>query len=233
MRVGVVLPTFEHTADDALLAAGEAEREGLHGVFAYDHLWPMGQPGRPAISPYPLLGAVASRTRRVAVGTLVARVGLVPDDVLVAELLAIDVVSGGRAVASVGTGDAKSSGENRAYGVGFPPARERRERLAAIVTQLRSSSVTTWVGGGSDATNAVARATGAALNLWGAPPATVAAAAATGEVTWGGMLPESVTDSATLLAALDRAGASWAVVGWPGSCDMIVAAASTAGLSLG
>jgi len=233
MRVGVVLPTFERSADRALDAACEAERAGLHGVFAYDHLWPMGQPGRPAISPYPLLGAVASRTTRVALGTLVARVGLVPDDVLVRELLTLQVVSAGRAVVAVGTGDAKSAAENRAYGVAFEAPRRRRERLGAVVASLRRAGVPTWVGGGSEATDAVARSTGAALNLWGATPGIVAAAARSGEVTWAGSLPGDPGDAAALLAALGRAGASWAVLGWPGSCGPIVAAASTAGFALG
>ena len=46
----------------------------------------MGQPDRPALSSGPLLGAVAASTSTISVGTLVARVGLLPDDVLVAVL---------------------------------------------------------------------------------------------------------------------------------------------------
>jgi hypothetical protein len=133
MRVGIVLPTFAATADAALSAAADAEARGIHGVFAYDHLWPMGHPGRPALSPSPVLAAVAMRTTRVAVGILVARVGLRPDDVLLDELASLQALSLGRLVAGIGTGDAKSAEENLAYGVGFPPARERRDRLAGVV----------------------------------------------------------------------------------------------------
>ncbi|MHB1781781.1 MAG: LLM class flavin-dependent oxidoreductase [Acidimicrobiales bacterium] len=226
MRVGVILPTFSEDASAALAAAAEAEESGLDGVFAYDHLWPMGKPGRPALSAYPVLGAVAVRTRLVSVGTLVARVGLAPDAVLVRELLSLDALSGGRAVVAVGTGDSKSAEENLAYGIAVRSARERRAQLAVVVAALRSAGVTTWVGGGAPATNAVARSHGAALNLWSASPRSVAAAAADGEVTWGGMLPGRPESAAALLAALASAGASWAVVPWPGSCAPLVAAVS-------
>lgn len=233
MRVGVVLPSFEPTAGPALAAADEAERSGLDGVFAYDHLWPMGSPGRPAISPYPLLGAVAARTSRLLLGTLVARVGLVPDEVLVAELRTLSAVAGGRAVVAVGTGDAKSAEENLAYGVGFEPSARRRERLGSVLERLLAAGVPAWGGGGSSATDAVVRGAGAALNLWGATPGEVADAAREGEVTWAGRLPDDPGAAAALVGALAVAGASWAVVTWPGSCSPILAAMSAAGLALG
>jgi alkanesulfonate monooxygenase SsuD/methylene tetrahydromethanopterin reductase-like flavin-dependent oxidoreductase (luciferase family) len=228
MRVGVILPTFAPTAAEALDAADEAEESGLDGVFAYDHLWPMGEPGRPAISPYPLLGAIAVRTRLVALGTLVARVGLAADEVLVEEMLSLEALSGGRLVAAVGTGDAKSAQENRAYGIAVRPAHERRAQLAAVLTALVSAGVTAWGGGGSLATNAAIRASGAALNLWAAPVEAVADAARDGEVTWAGRLPSHREPAAALLAALEAAGASWACVIWPGAAAPVVAAASTA-----
>lgn len=228
MRVGVILPTFAPTAAEALDAAAEAEASGLDGVFAYDHLWPMGQPGRPAISPYPLLGAIAVRTRSVVIGTLVARVGLVPDEVLLEELLSLDALSGGRLVAAVGTGDAKSAEENRAYGIPVRPAVERRAQLESVLGALVSAGVTAWGGGGSSETNAAIRASGAALNLWSAPVGAVAEAARDGEVTWAGRLPSDGEHAAALLAGLDAAGASWACVIWPGAAAPVVAAVSTA-----
>lgn len=233
MRIGVILPTFRADAGPALAAAEEAEAAGLHGVFAYNHLWPMGQPGRPAISPFPLLAMVAARTRRVAVGTLVARVGLTPEPVLVDELLTLDAVSRGRLVAAIGTGDAKSAAENLAYGVAFASARDRRARCADVTRSLLDAGVPVWIGGGSPATNAIAPATGAALNLWAATPSSVAAAASAGEVTWAGRLAEGVEAAAVAIAALEAAGATWVVASWPGSCAPLVAAASTAGVTLG
>ena len=166
-------------------------------------------------------------------GTLVARVGLVPDDVLEAEIRTLVALSKGRFVAGLGTGDHKSAAENVAYGVPFPSADARRARLAVLVERLRAEGVTTWVGGGSAATNALAQELGAVLNLWGATPATVAALARGGEVSWGGILPGERPAASALLAGLAEAGASWAVVGWPGSIGPLVAAAEDVGIRLG
>jgi alkanesulfonate monooxygenase SsuD/methylene tetrahydromethanopterin reductase-like flavin-dependent oxidoreductase (luciferase family) len=60
VKVGITLPQFEDSAGPALAAAREAERLGIDGVFCFDHLWPIGKPGRPVISSVPLLGAVAA-----------------------------------------------------------------------------------------------------------------------------------------------------------------------------
>ena len=58
MKIGVTLPQFADEADSALDAARRAESLGIDGVFCFDHLWPIGQPGRPALSSGPLLGAL-------------------------------------------------------------------------------------------------------------------------------------------------------------------------------
>ena len=87
MKVGITLPSFRDEADSAIDAARQAESLGIDAVFCFDHLWPMGQPGRPALSSGPLLGALAASTSTIAVGTLVARIGLLPDDVLVVDEL--------------------------------------------------------------------------------------------------------------------------------------------------
>ena len=60
MRTGVVLPTFRDTPDAAFAAAAAAVEAGVDGLFCYDHIWPIGQPERPALAPFPLLGALAT-----------------------------------------------------------------------------------------------------------------------------------------------------------------------------
>ena len=60
MRTGVVLPTFRDTPDEAFAAATAAVTAGVDGVFCYDHIWPIGQPERPALAPFPVLGALAT-----------------------------------------------------------------------------------------------------------------------------------------------------------------------------
>lgn len=214
----------------ALLAAEEV---GLHGCFCYDHLWPLGSPGRPALAPFPLLALLARHRRRLLLGTLVARVGLVPDEVLEAELMTLAAVTSGAFVAGLGTGDHQSAPEHLAYGVPYPPPGARRARLSQLARRLGAAGVPTWIGGGSAATNELASELQVPLNLWGATPAAVAAASRQGEVTWGGTLPRDPGAAASLLRDLAEAGASWAVVGWPGSLGPVVAAAEAAGVALG
>src|SRR5579871_1192248 len=116
MKIGVTVPTFTEDADAPLRAASAAERAGLNGVFAFDHLWPMGSPGRPALWSFGVLAAIGARTTHLAIGTLVARVGLMPDEDLLAAFAALaDVAGGERVIAGVGTGDHMSAPENRAY----------------------------------------------------------------------------------------------------------------------
>jgi len=230
IKVGVVLPSFRPTADDALDVARQADDAGIDGVFCYDHLWPMGRPDRPALAPFPLLAAVAARTTRLTVGPLVARVGMVPERVLVAELAALAALAPGRVVAALGTGDRLSAAENEAYGLPFPPAADRREELRRCVRALRRLDLPVWIGGGARATVALAEDEGVAVNLWGAPPPVVADQATRSEVTWAGTPPENSTgeiDRDLVVAwvrQLADAGATWAVFGWPAPLDVLAAA---------
>jgi alkanesulfonate monooxygenase SsuD/methylene tetrahydromethanopterin reductase-like flavin-dependent oxidoreductase (luciferase family) len=230
MRTGVILPTFRTSADEALAVAARADELGIDGVFCYDHLWPMGQPDRPALAPFPVLAAVAATTSRVAVGTLVARIGLVPDEVLVSEFDALSAIAPGRVVAALGTGDHLSADENRAYGIAFSPPAERRDALRRCVRALRARGVTVWIGGGAPATTALAGEEGVAVNMWGVTPEQVAAQAALTEVTWAGLARQSdgsggPGDLATHMDRLAAAGATWMVLGWPAPLEELAAAA--------
>ena len=215
MRTGVLLPVFEDDAGPALGRALEAERAGVDGVFCYDHLWPIGQPERPALAPFPVLAAVAAVTAKVHLGTLVARVGLVPDAVLLAQFDALTALAPGRVIAGLGTGDRLSAGENEAYGLPFAPAAVRRAQLRACADAARRRGLPVWIGDGSEATRRIAGAAGMALNLWDATPEVVADEARRAEVTWAGPVRD---DLAGTLGRLARAGATWAV--FAGAVDM-------------
>jgi alkanesulfonate monooxygenase SsuD/methylene tetrahydromethanopterin reductase-like flavin-dependent oxidoreductase (luciferase family) len=226
LRVGVTLPTFRDDAA-ALDTAARAEVLGLDGVFVFDHQWPLGQPERPAISSFPLLGAVAARTERVALGPLVARVGLVPDGLLVAELASLAHIAPGRVVAGIGTGDSMSAPENRAFGIPFAAAADRRVSLGRCARALAAIGLPVWVGAGAEATVAVAVAAGAAVNLWGASPAEVAGLVGRCEVTWAGPVPDDAASIAAHLEAMARAGATWVVCAWPASLEAVADAAAS------
>ena len=149
IRTGVVLPTFRESPDDALEAAAQAFAAGVDGVFCYDHIWPMSQPDRPALAPFPVLGALVADVPAPATpaggpyfGTLVARVGLVPNEVLLAQFTALANLAPGRIIAGLGTGDRLSEAENRAYGIPFPSAAERRGEMVELAGALRRVGLT-------------------------------------------------------------------------------------------
>ena len=60
IRTGVVLPDFRETPGRCPRGGDEAFAAGVDGVFCYDHIWPMGQPDRPALAPFPVLAALAA-----------------------------------------------------------------------------------------------------------------------------------------------------------------------------
>lgn len=234
MKVGLTLPQFRHEAEPALETAGQAEAVGLDGVFVFDHLWPLGQPTRPALHGHTLAGALLAGTGRIAVGTLVARVGLLPNAVLANQFATLFRIGGSRLVAGVGVGDRLSRPENLAVGVPFRPVDERLASLVDVCRRLRAGGVTTWVGGNSPTMRAIARHEADAVNLWGVDPAAVGeAGAAGGAVTWAGQVQVGalgVDGVAALLGELARRGAAWAVVApvgtpWPEAVETVGAAA--------
>ena len=227
MKLGVVIPTFAWTPDEALTVAAGAAAVGIDGVFAYDHLWPMGNRARPAMAPFPILSEIATRHETLCVGTLVARIGMVSDEVLLSQFRALGSVAPGRVVAAIGTGDKLSAEENEAYGIGFAPAEERRASLRAVMSTLLDEGFEGWIGGGAKATVAIAAELGCTLNMWGASPGELRAQGESTTVSWAGMAadPEGASPREALEAQktdLEDAGATWAVFGWPLSMGDLV-----------
>jgi alkanesulfonate monooxygenase SsuD/methylene tetrahydromethanopterin reductase-like flavin-dependent oxidoreductase (luciferase family) len=228
VRVGLTLPQFADDAGPALETTQRAEALGLDGVFCFDHLWPMGQPGRPALAAWPLLGALVARTRTITVGSLVARIGLLPDDLLEDALVTLAGSSGGRFIAGMGTGDHHSAPENLAFGVAYRSAEARRRQLAHVAARVAARGIPVWIGGGAPRTVEVARSLAVTVNLWSATAARVAALSDEGlRVSWGGPLDGDVGDLAVRLSALAAAGATWAVAAAPLSLEALAEAAGS------
>jgi hypothetical protein len=232
LQIGVVVPTFASRAEPAVEVAKEAEKKGLHGAFCFDHLWPLGDPGKPAIAPFPVLGRLSAETRTLRLGTLVARIGLVPDDVLIGEFRTLAGVAGGRVVAALGTGDRLSAEENLAYGLEFSPTERRLAALGRVASVLIGEEIEVWIGSGEERTNAVARETGATLNLFDVDAEVVRRHAGMGPVSWAGPLPKRPKAAAATLRRLAGAGATWAVVSSRNPIDRIVEAAADAEIDL-
>jgi hypothetical protein len=207
VKVGVLLPTFRDSPKDALLAANRAEESELDGVFAFDHLWPIGDRQRPALAPFPLLATVVAHCSTLMAGPLVARVGLVSTQKLVEQFATLDALAPGRVIAALGTGDELSKDEHVAYGLDYPSADERRALLAGAIEAL-SPTMEVWCGGGSTATNRLARQYAVTLNLWGVAAVVVRDAASDGPVNWAGPLGR---DARSTLDELESVGATWAI----------------------
>jgi len=95
-----------------------------------DHFWQlamMGPPDWDMFDGYTLLAALAARTERVKLGTLVTGVTYRNPAHLAKIVTNLDVISRGRAL--LGIGAAWYEEEHRGYGFAFPPLRERFERL--------------------------------------------------------------------------------------------------------
>ena len=233
MKVGITLPTFERTANPALVAAREAEDAGIDGVFVFDHIWPGDGRSRPALSMYPVLGAAAAATGRIRVGSLVARVGLLPDGLVTQSLVSLHELTRGRLVAALGIGDSKSRSENEAYGIAWPELEYRRASLAAILGELIAEGIDCWVGATAPSTLEIARAAGATVNLWNVDLDRLRSEAVRGPATWAGPFPAEVGPAADRLMALRDAGATWAIWGWPRSIDLVTQALRTARMQAG
>jgi alkanesulfonate monooxygenase SsuD/methylene tetrahydromethanopterin reductase-like flavin-dependent oxidoreductase (luciferase family) len=230
LRVGTTLPQFRADPEPALAAATRAEALGLDGVFLFDHLWPLGNPEGDVLHVYPLLGAVAEETRTIRVGPLVARVGLLPDAVLVNTLASAAMVAGaGRLIAGLGTGDRLSRPENEAFGVGYDDVDVRLSSLTRCCRALADRGIETWVGGRSRHLRAAAAVAADALNVWGASPEEVEREAAdfrdqaggrAVEVTWGGQVLIG-RDADEAAAKLERHGTRPGLV--HGAVDDVIA----------
>jgi alkanesulfonate monooxygenase SsuD/methylene tetrahydromethanopterin reductase-like flavin-dependent oxidoreductase (luciferase family) len=207
VKLGIILPTFRNSLDDALVVAELASEASLDGVFAYDHLYPMGSPERPSFAPFPVLAAIGARFDRLAVGPLVARIGLGDVSHVVNEFETLAHVSNGRAIVALGIGDAKSKDENRSYGLAYEDVSVRRTQLDEALRRLVGVGEQ-WVGGASEDTMAIARRHGATVNLWQATIDEVRAQSLKGHVNWAGDLGENPGERLTQLA---KAGATWAI----------------------
>lgn len=125
---------------DRLCQAVEtAEASGFDAISVPDHVQQNqvgGGPASPMFEAYTLLGALATRTSAPRLLALVSPVTLRHPAVAAKSVTTLDVLSRGRAVLGVGAG--WDAAEHAAYGIEFPPAGERMDRLDEALTVCRA-----------------------------------------------------------------------------------------------
>jgi F420-dependent oxidoreductase-like protein len=127
--------TFTNTAPEELFDrvaanAQAAESAGFDLVTVMDHFYQIrvvGPEEEPMLEAYTTLAALAARTNRVRLATMVTGVTYRNPALLAKEVTTLDVISKGRAI--LGIGAAWNESEHEGLGFEYPPIKERMDRL--------------------------------------------------------------------------------------------------------
>jgi alkanesulfonate monooxygenase SsuD/methylene tetrahydromethanopterin reductase-like flavin-dependent oxidoreductase (luciferase family) len=137
LRFGLFLGQSGKTWPQVADAFRRAEDLGFDHAWLVDHLIPTDGPDDVQIlEAWTLLGALAARTERLTLGTLVTN-NLFRNPALLAKQAAtVDAISGGRLILGLGSGWFER--EHRAYGFEFPAAGERVDRFEEAIHVVRA-----------------------------------------------------------------------------------------------
>jgi alkanesulfonate monooxygenase SsuD/methylene tetrahydromethanopterin reductase-like flavin-dependent oxidoreductase (luciferase family) len=111
-----------------------AEKLGFDSFWIMDHLHQIplvGKPGEPMLESWSTLSMLAGITSKIKLGTLKASGLYIHPSVLAKIAATLDVLSKGRLFMGIGAGWNKQ--ESLAYGIDFPPIKERLLRLEEII----------------------------------------------------------------------------------------------------
>jgi len=139
LRFGVVAPPMFMGWDEVSAWFQAADRAGLDAGFVVDHFLSdldgfEGDEGV-TLEVWSLLGALAAATNRLHIGPYVASVTHRLPGVLAKAAATVDHISNGRLILGVGAGWHER--EHAAYGIPFPPPRERVDLFEEAMEILR------------------------------------------------------------------------------------------------
>lgn len=113
-----------------------AEETGWDSAWAFDHFFSLGQSEmEPTLEGWTLLAALAATTSRVQLGLMVTGNTHRNPAILAKQAVTVDHISNGRLILGIGAG--WNEREHRAYGIDFPPPRERVDRLGEALEMFR------------------------------------------------------------------------------------------------
>src|SRR4029077_6725995 len=146
IRAGLQIPNFTYPDvapgdlfERVAAMAVTGEENGFDTVMVMDHFYQLpllGPPEHEMFESYTLLGALAARTSKANLGTLVTGVTYRNPAILAKTVTALDVISKGRAF--LGIGAAWYDVEHEVLGVESPPVKERFERLEEALAICRA-----------------------------------------------------------------------------------------------
>jgi F420-dependent oxidoreductase-like protein len=166
IRLGFQIPNFsygtgvEQLFPTVIAQAREAESAGFDSVFVMDHFYqlPMlGSPDQPMLEAYTALGALATATERVQLGTLVTGNSYRNPTLLAKIITTLDVVSAGRAILGIGTGWFELEHDQLGYEFGtFTDRFNRLDEALEIILPMIKGERPTFSGKWYRAENALA-----------------------------------------------------------------------------
>ena len=138
MHFGIQVQPQNTTWDDLRDVALQVDALGYDSLWAWDHFVPIsnGSIYGDQLESWQIVPAWAALTKHVRIGTLVTGITYRNPAILAKQVTALDHISGGRAI--LGLGAAWMEAEHAAYGIAFPPARERLTMLAEGTQIIRS-----------------------------------------------------------------------------------------------
>ena len=147
MRIGLMIEGQENVTWDQWLAlAIAAEEAELDGLFRSDHYRSIHR-GDPAgsLDAWATLAALAARTTRIRLGTLVSPTSFRPASVLAKNVVTVDHISGGRVELGIGAGWFEP--DHDAYGFPFGTVGERMsefERQLEEINRQWTTAAEVW-----------------------------------------------------------------------------------------
>jgi alkanesulfonate monooxygenase SsuD/methylene tetrahydromethanopterin reductase-like flavin-dependent oxidoreductase (luciferase family) len=142
LPIGVCLRTIRATPDWWLESARRLDDAGFAGVWAWDHFIGQGTDRTvPVVEDWTILSMAAAQTKQVTVGPFVMNVMNRHPAVVARMASTLHIASGGRLILGIGIGGAPR--EHASYGIDFPAAPERVQRVEEAVAVIRAL----WTGG--------------------------------------------------------------------------------------